>query len=165
MTDDEKALFLAARCGKLTASRMAEALSFRKDGKPTADRLQLIKDLVAERVTGYNVRHFVNDAMQHGLDCEDDAKAAYEAHTGDFVERGGTVDHPTIDNLAATPDGYLDGSRLIEVKCPTTGKFLDWMTAGVVPDEHKAQMITQCLCTGRRHVVFVGYDPRIRDHR
>lgn len=163
MNNDQLASFLADRCGKLTASRMAAAMSFRKDLKPTAERTQLMKDLLAERLTGFNVRHYVTDAMQHGLDSEDDAKAAYEALTGEFILPTGTFDHPRIDMLAATPDGLLSDRRLLEVKAPTTGKYLDWYLAGVVPDEHKIQMACQCACTGRRHVVFVAYDGRIKD--
>lgn len=163
MDNDQLAAFLAARAGKLTASRMAVAMSYRKDGKPSAERVQLLKDLLAERVTGYSVRHFVTDAMRHGLETEDEAKAAYEAHTGDFILPTGTFDHPRIDMLAATPDGLLSDRRLLEVKAPTTAKYLDWYMAGVVPDEHKIQMTCQCACTGRDHVVFVAYDGRIKN--
>ena len=35
--------------------------------------------------------------------------------------------------------------------------------AGVVPEEHKPQMAVQLLCTGRKWVEFVAYDPRIKD--
>lgn len=161
MSREELGVFLSDRCGKLTASNMAKAMAYRKDGKPTAERTQLMKDILAERLTGANVKHFVSDAMKHGLECEDDAKLAYEAATGDLVLPAGTIDHPRIDLYAATPDGFLDGGRLLEVKAPTTTTFLEWVILGVVPDEHKAQMCCQCACTGRRHVVFAAFDPRL----
>jgi hypothetical protein len=160
---DQLAYWLAERCGKLTASRMADAMSFRKDGKPTADRTNLIKDLLAERLTEGSVRHFVTDAMKWGLEQEAEAKAAYEAETGTFVMPCGFVDHPRIDMLGATPDGLLPGGGLIETKCPTTAKFVEWCVAGVVPDEHKPQMIVQLACTGRAWCEFVAYDSRIKN--
>lgn len=138
-------------------------MSFKKDGTSTAERAQLLRDLLAERLTGHSVRHYVTDAMQHGLDTEADALAAYEAATGALVMPAGYYDHPRIDNVGATPDGLLPDGGLIETKCPTTGKYLDWFMAGVIPDEHKPQMTLQIACTGRAWCEFVAYDPRIRD--
>ncbi len=163
LEDDALAHWLAERAGKLTASRMADAMAYRKDGKPTSERTKYMQELLAERLTGHSVRHFVTDAMQHGLDCEAEAKAAYEAETGVFVMSAGFFDHPRIDLCGATPDGLLPGGGLIETKCPTTAKFVDWRLAGVVPDEHKPQMILQLACTGRAWCEFVAYDPRLKD--
>lgn len=158
---DELAAFLEARCGKLTASRMADAMDFRKDGKPGAKRIQLMKDLLAERVTQNSMRHYVTPAMQWGAQVEQEAKDAYEAETGALLTPCGTIDHPTIDGLAATPDALLSGGGLLEAKCPTTPVFLTWRMNGVVPDEHKPQMLVQMACTGRRWCEFVAYDPRV----
>jgi len=160
---DELAAWLAARAGKLTASRMADAIAVKKDGSPTVARSNLLRDLLAERMTGSSVRHYVNPAMEWGLATEDDAKAAWEATTGDFIAEAGFYDHPRIDGFGATPDGLLRPDGLIEIKCPTTPKMVDWMMAGVVPEEHKPQMLAQMACTGRRWCEFVAFDPRIRN--
>jgi hypothetical protein len=50
---------------------------------------------------------------------------------------------------------------LIEIKCPTTATYLNWILAGVVPEEHKPQLALQCACTARPWVDFVAYDPRM----
>lgn len=160
---DELAAWLAARAGKLTASRMADALDTRKDGKPGAKRLKLIHELLAERLTGDSVRHFVTDAMQWGLEKEAEARAAYEADTGVLVMDAGFYDHPSIDLFGATPDGLLPGGGLIETKCPTSTTFVEWRLRGEIPDEHKPQMLAQLACTGRTWCEFVAYDPRIRN--
>lgn len=159
---DALAAWLSARCGKLTASRMRAAMSFKRDGTPSAERSQLMRELLAERVTGDSVRHYVTDAMQWGLEREDEAKAAYEAVTGGFVTPCGFYDHPSIDMFGGTPDGLRNSSGLVEVKCPTTATFLDWSLAGVVPEEHKPQMTAQLACTGRLWCDFVAFDPRVR---
>lgn len=163
MDDDELGRWLAARAGKLTGSRMADALDFRKDGKPGARRVQLMKDLLAERVTGLSVRHYVTPAMQWGIDTEPEAKAAYEAETGQFIGECGYYDHPRIDLFGATPDGLLNNDGVFEAKCPTTPTFLDWVMAGVVPEEYKPQMIVEIACTGRKWCEFVAFDPRIKN--
>lgn len=162
----ELAGWLSARCGKLTASRMSDAMSFLKDGKtPTAKRSALLRELLAERVTQDSVRHFVTDAMRFGLEKEAEAKAAYEALTGAFVGDAGFYDHPRIDNFGATPDGLLADGGLIETKVPTSPTFVEWVMAGVVPECHRPQMCAQLACTGRAWVEFVAFDPRVRDPR
>jgi hypothetical protein len=160
---DQLAAFLDARCGKLTASRMADAMDFRKDGKPGAKRIQLLKDLLAERVTGNSVRHYTTDAMIFGSENEQAAKDEYEAATGNIPMPCGTIDHPAIDGFAATPDSLLAGGGLLETKVPTSATFVEWRLAGVVPEQHKPQLLAQLACTGRRWVDFAAFDPRIKD--
>jgi len=164
MDDTERAQWLAARSGKLTASRMRDAMATLKDGRPAKARADLMRDLLAERLTGLSVRHFVSDAMQWGLEAEADAKREYEIATGSFIKDCGFFDHPRIDMFGATPDGYLEDG-LIEVKCPTTPTFVEWLRAGIIPPEHTPQMLAQMACTGRRWCEFVAFDPRIQSAR
>lgn len=159
---DALAEFLNARCGKLTASRMKDAIAVLKDGRPAKARTDLIRDILAERLTGSSVRHYVTEAMQWGIEQEDAAKAAYEAHAGEFILPCGVYDHPRIDMFAATPDGLIAHDGLIEIKAPTSPTFVEWIMAGVVPEEHKPQMLAQLACTGRHWVEFVAYDPRVQ---
>lgn len=119
-------------------------------------------DLLAERVTGSSVRHYVSPAMEHGIQFEDEAKEFYELTTGAILMPAHYMPHPRIEHFGATPDALLDDG-LAEFKCPTPAKFIAWVIAGVVPAEHKPQMIAQCLCSGRAWCEFVAYDPRIRD--
>jgi putative phage-type endonuclease len=154
--------WLAARAGKLTGSRMAVAMSYKKNGEPTAERSNLMRELLAERLTGQSTRHYVNPAMQWGLDTEAEAKAAYEAETGEFIADCGYYDHPRIDLFGATPDGLLSHDGVLEIKCPTTATFVDWVMVGQIPQEHKPQMIVEILCTGRKWCEFVAFDPRMQ---
>jgi predicted phage-related endonuclease len=162
MNETERAHWLAERAGKLTASRMADAMAVKKDGTPTEARANLMRDLLAERLTGLTVRHFVTPAMEHGLICEDEAWRAYEASTGNFAQPSRFYEHPTIENFGCTPDREIDADGLGESKCPTTSTFVDWCLKGEVPAKHKPQMLAQLACTGRKWVEFVAYDPRIK---
>lgn len=163
MTPEQKAAWLASRAGKLTASKMADAMDFLKNGQPSKKRTDLIRNVLAERLTGDSVRNFVNDAMVWGQDNEPGCKTAYETHTGQLIVDCGLYDHPEIDCFAATPDGLLGADGLIECKCPTSPTYTDWLIAGVVPEQHKPQMAAQLLCTGRKWVEFVAFDPRVKD--
>ena len=165
-TDPERAAFLAARCGKLTASRMNDAMDFLKNGNPSKKRTDYMKDILAERLTGLSAWHYVNPAMQWGIDTEKEAIEAYQRLRDRTVLRGEVIDHQTIENFAATPDGFIAGNEgLLEVKCPTTTTFIDWYIAGVIPEEHHNQMLAQLACTGRRWVDFFAYDPRIKEEK
>jgi putative phage-type endonuclease len=163
MSAEEKAAWLSARSGKLTASRMADAMSFLKNGSPSAARVKYMQELLAERLTGESAPHFVNDAMQWGTDHEDEAADTFVEHYPQYdVRLSHFYDHPTIPEFGATPDREIGEDGLLEVKCPTTGTFVGYVMAGVVPEQYQPQMAAQLLCTGRKWCGFIAYDPRIR---
>lgn len=154
------ATWFGERTGCLTASRMACALAFKKDGTEAKERADYKREILAERLTGQVVPHYVTAAMQWGTDQEPAAKMAYEGVTGNLVLDAPFVPHPRIEFCGASPDGFVDDG-LIEVKAPTTSKHIAWMLAGVVPEEYKPQMLLQMACTGRRWCDFVSFDPRL----
>lgn len=151
----------SARTGKLTASRMKYAMAFNKDGKESKDRADLKVEILCERMTDQVADHFVNPAMRWGTKTEPKAKEAYEELTGELIRNVGFFDHPTIEHCGASPDGLLGHDGLIEIKCPTSATHLQWRFSGVVPAEHKPQMILQLACTGRQWCEFVSFDPRM----
>lgn len=74
----------------------------------------------------------------------------------------GFIPHPTIEFFGASPDGLVGEDGLLEIKCPySTNVHLQRVAAGIVPEEYKPQMLVQLLCTGRKWVDFVSYDPRL----
>ena len=162
MSAEEKAAWLSARAGKLTASRMNDAMAFLKNGEPAAARTQYMRELLAERLTGLSVSHVVTDPMLWGAEHEDEAVDLFVERTGRVVHLSRFYEHATIENFGATPDRELD-EGLLEVKCPTTATFIEWTIAGVVPEKHKAQMTAQLLCADRAWCGFIAYDPRVRD--
>src|SRR5208283_4140098 len=72
--------------------------------------------------------------------------------------------HPKIDRGAASPDGVVGKDGLIEIKCPETTTHLEYLIAGVVPEEYQPQMLWQMACTGRKWCDFVSYDQRLPKH-
>lgn len=156
--------WVRARIGYLTASRMRDAMSFTKAGKESADRAKLKMDIVSERLTDRATEHYVNPAMRWGLEQEEFARLEFSMRTGLIVRPAAFVEHLSIEFFGATPDGFVvfgDDAGLVEFKCPATPKHLGWLMDRVIPDEHKAQMLAQCACTGARQVHFVSYDPRV----
>jgi hypothetical protein len=140
---------------------MKRAMSMLKNGNPSEDRSAYQRDLLAERLTDIATHHYVTLAMQHGIDQEPVAKEVYMQATGNVIESMPSIQHPVIEHFLATPDGRIAPDVGVEVKCPTSSKFIGWKLAGVVPDEHKLQMIAQCLCAGFREIEFIAFDPRM----
>ena len=153
--------WLSARCGHLTASRMADAMAILKSGKPSEARNKLMIEILAERMTGDAMPHYVNDAMRWGAETELLAKEAYQTASGNLLDACGFILHPSIEHFGASPDAFLDADAVVEFKCPTTTTHIGWLLAGVVPEQHKPQILAQLACTERAHAIFVSFDPRM----
>ena len=150
--------WLEARLGFCTASRVSDALA----GKDTETRKNYLWQLVAERLTKTPQAGFApNAAMIRGTEQEPIARAAYEAHSGVFVDQVGLVVHPTIKWLAASPDGLVGDDGLVEIKNPNTATHLQYRKAGKVPTKYKNQMMLQLACTQRKWCDFVSFDSRL----
>lgn len=152
--------WFAARCGKVTASRVADVIAKTKSGYG-ASRANYAAELIAERLTGTTSLGFTNSAMQWGTDQEPFARAFYAARNGVTVYEVGFVDHPEVAMSGASPDGYVGEDGLLEVKCPNTATHLDTLLGETVPAKYMTQIQWQLACTGRAWCDFASYDPRL----
>ena len=150
-----------ARCGCLTASRARAVIARKKNGEPYAEYGTVLEQIVGERLTGVVSSTGTTAAMQWGIDHEEEARDQYVIETGRDVALTGFIEHPVVKWLGASPDGLVGDDGLVEIKCPTTLVHIKRVAAGVVPEEYKPQMLVQLLCTGRKWVDFVDYDPRL----
>lgn len=160
MTPESKGAWLNRRCGRLTGSRMNDALDMLKNGKPSLARIKYMHELLAERLTGNSVPHYVNDFMRWGIEQEPHAKEAFEVETGMLIQPCSFFEHSSIPDFGATPDGLLDSDAVIEFKCPQTTTHIAWKLAGDVPEQHRLQILAQLACSRRSRAVFVSFDPR-----
>lgn len=150
------------RLGKLTASRIADALTKSKTtGKPLAGRANLQAALVTERITGNPSETYSNAAMQWGNDTEPQARAAYEFDRDVEVTQVAFVDHDEIAMSGASPDGLVGKWGLIEIKCPQSATHIATLLGTPVDKRYVTQMQWQMACTGRQWVDFISFDPRM----
>lgn len=152
--------WLRARCGLVTASRVADVVAKTKSGWG-ASRANYMAELIAERLTGEPATRFTNAAMQWGTETEPQARAAYEFFHDATVVEVGLVKHPTITQSAASPDGLVGADGLVELKCPQTATHIETLLAGKIPAKYDTQMQWQMACTGRQWCDFVSFDPRL----
>jgi len=150
----------AARCGKATASRIADVIAKTKTGWG-ASRANYAAELIAERLTGCVAPSFQNDAMRWGTETEPQARDAYAHRFGVEVVQTSFVDHPEVAMSGASPDGLVGSAGLIEVKCPNTATHLDTLITGAIPGKYLTQMAWQMACCGREWCDFVSFDPRL----
>jgi len=152
-----------ARLGKLTASRISQAIAKTKSGWG-ASRANLMATLVCERLTGCPTETFKSAAMLWGTETEPQARAAYSLHMGEDVAQVGFLEHPRIAMAGCSPDGLVGDMGLLEVKCPQTATHLDTLLAGTFPSEYFPQIQFQLATTGREWCDAVSFDPRLPDH-
>jgi hypothetical protein len=150
----------AARLGKLTASRISEAIAKTKSGWG-ASRANLMAELIAERLTGAQAQRFVSKEMLWGIETEPQARAAYEFYRDAKVDAMGFVPHPLVGMSGASPDGGVGEDGLIEIKCPNTATHIDYLLNDTVDKKYVDQMYWQMACTRRRWCDFVSFDPRM----
>jgi putative phage-type endonuclease len=151
--------WFAARCGKVTASRVADIIAKTKTGA-SASRENYLAQLVCERMTGKPAESYSNAAMQWGTDTEPFARAAYEARMDLLVTEVGFIDHPWIVMSGASPDG-LANEGMVEIKCPNTATHIDTLLSRTVPAKYITQMMWQMACADRPWADFVSFDPRL----
>lgn len=154
--------WLTLRSGRISASRLGDVIAKPKRGtEELARRRDYRMELLCERLTGRAAEHYVSRDMDHGVENEPYARAAYEISESVMVDEIGMAIHPTMDFASASPDGLVGDDGCIEIKCPRTATHLEWKMAGVVPEEHIPQMMWVMACCERKWADFISFDPRL----
>lgn len=160
--DQRSADWHAIRLGKLTGSRVGDAFATIKSGGEAAARRNYRVQLVLERLTGRSQENgYVSADMERGIALESDARAAYEATCGTFVEPIGFVLHDDLQT-GCSPDGVVFGDSgilgLIEIKCPKAATHLDHVRRQL-PREYVDQVRHGLWLTGAEWADFVSFHP------
>lgn len=150
----------AARLGKLTGSRIADATARTKTGWG-ASRANYMAELLIERLTGRPTEHYETDAMRWGTQFEPEALAVYESRSLDVIALTGFVPHPDILMSGCSPDGLVADDGMVEIKCPNTSTHIDTVLGASIDERYIKQMQWQMACAGRAWCDWVSYDPRL----
>jgi len=160
MIEQGSEAWFQSRLGKLTASRVADAMAKTKSGYSTS-RKNLMMELLCQRLTGNREEGYTNAAMQRGIDLEPIARGSYEIENDVLVLESALIDHPSIENFAASPDGLVGDTGMLEIKCPNTAQHVEFLRTKKIPLKYQTQMTAQMLCAGREWVDFVSFDDRL----
>lgn len=153
--------WLAARAGRVTASRADCVVAKIKTGEAAARRDYRVQ-LAIEIITGRPAESgYINAEMQRGIDLEPVALAAYEARSGNLFRRTGFLalnEHRAGCSL----DGDVDDFEgIIEVKCPKSATHVGYLKAGRLPPEYVPQITHQLWVSGAAWADFVSFDDRL----
>jgi len=157
--------WFAARAGRVTGSVAAAMMANGKGkGAESVQRRDLRIRLALERITGQPEEDgsgYVSTAMQHGIDTEAEAVAAYEVLTGQMVSTTGFLSHNVLQ-AGCSLDGHIgEFDGICEFKCPKSSTHLRYLREKVLPDDYKWQVIHNLLITNASYCDFVSYDPRM----
>lgn len=156
--------WLQDRAGKATGSRAAAIKSFLKDGKESAARRDYRIELALERLTGQAAeQEFITKEMQRGTEQEPYARMAFEDSTGLFVSESGFVFLPDI-MAGCSVDGFIkDAGKLglWESKSPKSFTHINYIKAGILPEEYRPQVIHNMWITDAEFADFFSYDSRM----
>jgi exodeoxyribonuclease (lambda-induced) len=156
----------AARCGKITASCFADAISrcqkksgTRNVGDPTAAAERYAADLAIERISGKPHGEPPKAwVLERGHEMEAAARRIYEGRTGAFVTEAGIC--LTDDGVFGySSDGLVDDDGLIEIKAPIDSTKILTMWATGDTSEYDHQMQGGMWITGRKWTDFIMYVP------
>jgi hypothetical protein len=151
----------AARCGRVTASRVADIMRETKSGI-SKTRQTYLGELVAERLSGVQQPgHWVSGPMQRGKDTEAAAAARYEFVNGVETKTVGFVVHPTIDLSGTSPDLLVGDDGIVEIKCPNTATHIDTLFGGKPNKDYITQVHWTLACTDRQWGDLVSFDDRL----
>lgn len=152
-----------ARIGRITSSRIADALSVLKRGGESAVRRAYRLEMIYEMLTGTWIEHYVSMWMEEGTENEPLARTAYEMARGVECEQVGFVLHPKNPRFGSSPDSLVGAYGLAEFKCPKHTTHLQYILDDVVPEEYQDQMLWQMACTERLWCDFVSFHPKMPD--
>jgi len=153
--------WLAARVGKVTASRVHDIIATTRSGGFTSGRKNYMADLVIERLTGQPAPSYQSAAMQYGINMEPSARFAYALATGAEITEMGFIQHPTIAMAGCSPDGLVGDDGLVEIKCPNTATMIEVLLGGKTDPAYASQCHFQMSCTGRQWCDLVTFDNRL----
>lgn len=143
------------RLGKVTGSQLSNVLMTRDK----AGYKNYMAQLVCERLTGKWVETYTSPAMQRGKDLEARARCLYELETGNTVREVGFIDHPTIPNTGASPDGLIGAGGNWETKCTIPATHLKNLENPTIAKVYRLQMIWEMECSQTKWTDFVSFCP------
>lgn len=152
-----------ARAGVLTASVVGKLLTPTLQLAKNQTSRGLIREIVAERLTGVPTDTYTTRDMERGSLDEPYAREIYSEHMGCPVdETGFMVRDIEGHKLGYSPDGLIADIGLLEIKSRKPRLQLDFIIDGEIPHDHMAQMQAGMLVADRDWCAYVSYSGGLR---
>lgn len=150
--------WLEARRGILTASVIGKLITT-KTIKPASNETArgLMRELVAERITGHIEPVYISDDMEYGSFIEPIVRDLYSRHHAPVEEVGFMTREINGNLLGYSPDGLVGEDGLIEIKSRRQHIQLRAFLNNEVPTANMAQIQAGLLVSGREWCDYISY--------
>lgn len=154
-----------ARLGKITGTGFSAVLA----GGSGKTRDSYMLKLIAERLSGEHEEGYTNEAMERGIELEDEARTHYEETNVCVVPQIGFFLHDDFANwIGVSPDGLVGKDGLLEIKCPKATTHIKYLLTNTdkprwIDPAYTAQIQGQLWVTDRKWCDWVSYAPQIPD--
>lgn len=150
--------WLQARCGLLTASKMADIITAKtlKFAENQSCR-NLIDHIAIQRITKYIEPEFQSYDMQRGQVEEKLARKLYAEHYAPVDVCGLVTNDDMGFTLGWSPDGLIGDDGCIEVKSRVHKYQFATIRAGVMPDDFRIQVQSGMMISNRQWCDFISY--------
>ena len=149
--------WLEARRGIPTASRFADVLAKGRGKQPSKIRTRYLYELLDEVVSGEPTPNASTANFERGHAMEDEAADLYTFERDVDISRVGFMRRR---RAGCSPDRLVGTDGMLEIKSKLPYLHWETLSAGVVPDEHVAQVQGQLWISGRQWCDFISYWPR-----
>ena len=167
--------WIQARLGIPTASQASRIVT--PGGKPSSSQRKYIAELCAEWALGEPASEFMGtEWTERGKTLEDEARRFFAFERDCEYQQVGLVYRDERRDVAASPDGLVDGRGPLELKCAMPKTHLLWLSDDGLPREHVMQVQMQLwvcgadigdwfsYCPGLPPLILeVRADPKIQD--
>ena len=152
--------WIFGRLGMPTASNFPRVMTPSKRGASSQSETYR-NQLNGEWITGEPTEAYQSQFMEHGIEREDDAFAAYETLTEVETSPGGYW--TTNDKqVGASPDRTVGGNGLLELKCPGIARQVETALKGSeIAKDHICQLQGQLYVCEREWVDLFSYHPAL----
>ena len=148
------------RAGKITGSRFSDILKGKK-GAYLAARERVINQMVLEHITGKPMMSDSFKQTEWGNECEGMAVVAYEKKKNCKIVETGFIDHPDVDLVGCSADGFIFNTKgIIEIKCPYD-QLTHMANIHGIPDKYYPQAQGNMWVTQSNFCEFISFDPRL----
>jgi len=154
-----------ARMGRLTGSRAVDMMARVKSGGYSTARRNVIQAMALEQVTGRPEEQGPQTYdMRRGSEKEPEIICAYEALTGEIVQKTGFLACESI-MAGCSLDGHVNNFEGIqELKAPKQATHFDYLQGRVVPAEYYYQCVHNLWVTGAQWCDFISWHPDYPAH-
>lgn len=154
------------RKGKITSSEIHKIMGGKGDSLSETAKTYLLEK-AAEFYGGHGASA-TGPAVEWGMELEDTAVEAYQARTGNTVEKCSFI--PISEFYGGSPDGQVLPKGAIEVKCPFNS--VNHFKHGLIksPEDFKKvapnyyyQCISHMIALKAEWCDFISFDPRVNE--